>query len=85
MGAPGRQQAHDQTQFVGFGDHRVDMAEVGLVGSGRIPAQQWQVAVGVGRIQSLHLGQHHSLNDRKALCGAVGQIVGRFFQVQPME
>ena len=61
------------------------MLEVGFVGLGRVVVEQRFIAVGVGGIEAVELGQYHGLYHREALVGPVFQVPIRLLAVEPVK
>lgn len=74
--APCGQQADDQPQRVGHGDHFVHIREITLVGPGEPRIGKRQVAVGIGDTQSVTFREADGLYDREPFPGAVFEIGG---------
>lgn len=77
--APCGQQADDQPQRVGHGDHFVHIREITLVGPGEPRIGKRQVAVGIGDTQSVTFREADGLYDREPFPGAVFEIEARLF------
>ena len=77
--APCGQQADDQPQRVGHGDHFVHIREITLVGPGEPRIGKRQVAVGIGDTKSVTFREADGLYDREPFPGAVFEIEARLF------
>ena len=83
--APCGQQADDQPQRVGHGDHFVHIREITLVGPGEPRIGKRQVAVGIGDTQSVTFREADGLYDREPFPGAVFEIEARLFARRTVE
>ncbi len=66
-------------------DDGVYMAEIGLVGPGRVVFDQGILAVRIGRMQPIKFGERHGLDDVKPLALAVLEKELDLFEGQTMK
>ncbi len=82
---PSRQHADVEAKEVGLRDDPIHMFEVFLVRPGGVAADQRELAVSIGVVQPVKLGEHHGLNHGEAFPGTVLQIAGGVFAVKPLK
>lgn len=91
VAAPCGQQADVHAQLVGAADDVVHMVPVVVLrpllhgGSRRVAVREGQVAVGVGCIHPVELGQSYGLYDVEALGGAVSEVEVGLLAVEAVE
>jgi len=83
--SPGRKQADRQPQLSCACQHMVHMPEIGLVGPGKIPANQRKVPVRVRLLHTALRGEHDRLDNREALGRTVSQIQIRLRRCGPVQ